>query len=349
MINSSRIAEERTAVGQLADFLDLYMPPILIVIGVTCNTFVILVMRTSYFCKTSTSLYMSFNAVVDNITLAVAFPAHWIHVSFPDLIYRGKYSDLICKTFHFIGSSTSNIGIVLTAAMTLERAFAIKFPLKAPRLCTKRKAKIVTFGLVMFVCLKDLHYLILSKMVSEDIQQYLCAVEATSAFIEVYDEHVWPIMQNIMLFASFLVIIVCNVVIIKSVRGAAHVSRAFSGRSRDTINTQSNGTDLARSGTPTRSRQITIMLMLDSFTIIISTLPFTLLGILKIDFGNYDNEHLAYSVAFYLMYVNRCANFFLYCLSGSRFRLALKTLCCKRSRIGRSTIYIVSGATNDTY
>jgi hypothetical protein len=346
-MSNSTNGSRRSDLGFIADQLDLYAPPILILIGVTCNSLVIVIMRTRYFSNVSTSLYMCFNAIVDNITLLVAFPLHWLHVSFPELIYRGDYEDYICKVTYFIGVSTSNVGIVLTAAMTLERAVAIKFPLKAPSLCTKRKAKYVMLGLVMFVALKDIHYLLKSKMVPKDFLAYLCEIDITNNILRVYVNRVWPISQNIFLFLSFFVIIFSNLIITKSVRDADKVAINLQSEDLNGRNIRATSNGLHRKSS--KSRQLTVMLILDSVTIMVCTLPLALYDIIRPDFVDADVGHIVFCVIFYLVYVNRCANFFLYCITGSRFRQALRSICCGR-RFGRKdSIYYIHQTRESMY
>jgi hypothetical protein len=42
-------------------------------------------------------------------------------------IYRGQGAHIMCKFFNFTGWMTSDLGILLTAGMTTERALAILF------------------------------------------------------------------------------------------------------------------------------------------------------------------------------------------------------------------------------
>ena len=46
------------------------------------------------------------------------------------------------------------MGVLLTVAMTTERSLAIQFPLRAPTLCTVKRAKTVTVGLFVLEFLK---------------------------------------------------------------------------------------------------------------------------------------------------------------------------------------------------
>ena len=62
----------------------------------------------------------------------------------------------MCSFFNLFGWGSSDMGVLLTVAMTTERSLAIQFPLKAPTLCTVKRAKIVSFCLLLLEILKVL-------------------------------------------------------------------------------------------------------------------------------------------------------------------------------------------------
>jgi hypothetical protein len=66
---------------------------------------------------------------------------------------------LLSKVRDFTGWMTSDLGILLTAGMTTERALAILFPMKASKWCTIKKAKEVCAGIVLIVIIKDVEKL----------------------------------------------------------------------------------------------------------------------------------------------------------------------------------------------
>lgn len=81
------------------------------------------------------------------------------------------------------------------------------------------------------------------------------------------------------------------------------------------------------------------MLLVDSFTVIVCTLPFSIFTtidsnvvILDGSSGERDWKRFISSMSFYLLYVNRCVNFYLYSWSGTRFREALLVVIgCKKN------------------
>ena len=148
----------------VANGIDMYLPPILFITGLVCNTVVILVMRAPYFAKVSTSLYMSFNALFDNVSILMVLPAHWLHVNFPYVIYRDSYSDFICKALNFLGWGTSDRKHtdVIDDDGTRNRyqiSFAFCIVLHG------EKAKYVIGCLIVLILFKDGIFLVSSAMV----------------------------------------------------------------------------------------------------------------------------------------------------------------------------------------
>ena len=185
--------------SHIAGIINLYYPPILIIFGTICNILVVIVMTSKYFSSLSTSVFMVAGALGDALCFVIALPAHWIYVNFPHAIARTKDSHYMCKFFNFFGWGSSDFGIILTAAMTADRAVAILFPFQANRLCTARRAKIIVCLLLGSISLKEAHFLFVSDIVPQFRKDRLCTVEepteSYSFFLERYlalDSHSLP-------------------------------------------------------------------------------------------------------------------------------------------------------------
>ncbi|XP_025083992.1 uncharacterized protein LOC112558022 isoform X2 [Pomacea canaliculata] len=84
-------------------------------------------------------------------------------------------------------------------------------------------------------------------------------------------------------------------------------------------------------GSPSsRLRQISLMMVLESFTMLVLSYPFSCYLLLTSEGNEKANDpdkvalnRLLFSVFFYMLYSNKCINFFIYLASGSRFRQAL--------------------------
>ncbi|ESO91443.1 hypothetical protein LOTGIDRAFT_105614, partial [Lottia gigantea] len=132
---------------KIADIVNLYVPPILVLVGNVCNILAICVMRTQHFRYLSTSVYMIACALNDATSLIISLTAHWLYMNFPEIVVRSAYSHYMCKFFNFYGWGNCDYTIILTAAMTADRAFAIMKPLKASTLNLVKRAKIVVVSL----------------------------------------------------------------------------------------------------------------------------------------------------------------------------------------------------------
>lgn len=335
---------------RITDGLDFYFPPFLIVTGVVCNVLVILIMRSAFFRSLSTSFYMMANAVVDTFSLISLLTVDWLNINYPSTIYRGEDSHYMCKFFHFFGWVSSDSGVLLTTAMTLERGLAITFPLKSSSWCTTKRAKRVTVLIFVFVTIKNINFLFTSDIYALKESDRLCYVYLDSENLKIFWKFVWPWIHNIFLLVSFTAISISNIIIIRhikisdKIRKAQHHSSIY--KSRECLSVP------VRTRPGSRKRQVATMLLVDSFTVIVCTLPFSVFttidsntAILEGSSSDRDWKRFISSMSFYLLYVNRCVNFYLYSWSGTRFREALLfVICCRRKNNRKPRIATISYA-----
>lgn len=297
--------------------LDLVLPPFLFLVGLVSNVLVILVMRSKSFRPLSTSFYMIVNAATDSASLLVTLPAHYVFVNFPGVFDNARDNHAMCSFFNVFGWGTSDLGVLFTAAMTTERAIAVKYPLKAHKLCTTRRAKMVVVGLTGFELVKLSHFFF--KSVVSSTRSRMCDVDVSDQVYASFYNNVWPWLHFSIMLVSYGVVVAGNVVIF------VHIRRSASGGAVNGVGRKSVRKD-SHSGS--RNRQMSVMLMIDSITLVVCTLPFSVTEIMKSEPGYTllklpGGKNLVFTVTFYLLYLNRCLNFFLYCISGSRFRAAL--------------------------
>lgn len=167
------------------------------------------------------------------------------------------------------------------------------------------------------------HLLFTSRVATKEVTAYLCDVDLSDPSYRIFYTEYWPYIHNIFLFICFVVIIIGNIIITIHVRRSEDGDMGSAGQK--TIQNQ------ARMNS--KNRQLLIMLIIDSAAIVVCLLPFAVYVVLDEAFQLFDDTpkghgqgELTFTVTFYLLYVNRCANFFLYCISGSRFRVALKEI-----------------------
>lgn len=182
------------------------------------------------------------------------------------------------------------------------------------------------------------HYAFKSRVASENVSYSLCDVDLSDNSYAIFYSIYWPIINNTVLITSFVVIVIGNVII------SIHVGRSGTAMVGGALGQKT----VANQGKATsKSRQLSIMLIIDSATIVICTLPFSIFLLLDRSLQIFDTsaqrcgrKDLIFAITFYLLYVNRCANFFLYCISGSRFRLVFKTIVFKGRRNKQANIKV---------
>ncbi|KAL8621166.1 hypothetical protein ACOMHN_004837 [Nucella lapillus] len=221
----------------------------------------------------STSFYMAVSAVVDTFSLLMPLPPHYLYVNFPHIFDSIRNAHVLCSICHPSGWITSNLGVFLTVAMTVDRSLAIQFPLRAPTLCTVRRAKVASLCLVLLVLLMDGHVAFTTRMVSKEVLAYLCAVDTSfSDSYRVFHDVYWPYLHNVSLMLSFIVIIIGNVIIV------LHVKRSEDSKELGQGTKSSGGSQPGKtsSSSSSKSRQLSVMLIIDSASIISCTLPLTI-------------------------------------------------------------------------
>lgn len=298
--------------------VDIVYPPMLIIIGVTCNIIVICVMRTPCFYRQPISVFMIAGSVNDVLSLLISMPTHWLYVAF-DNIYDKDAVGWICKFLDFFGWGNCDLGILITAAMTYNRACAIMFPLRQATV-TRRNANHVLAGLVVIVVFKDFHFFIGSYMVDQTRKERLCDVFPLSEAHKYFWIVLWPWIHLTYLLICFVTIFASNIFLVVSVWKSRQYSRTMTKRTTD-MNTKNKTTKPLLNITP--------MLIGESVALTILTLPFSLqLFIIGHNSAIYHSTgmRLLFSITFYMQYTNKCITFFTYCVTGEKFRKTLKDM-----------------------
>lgn len=303
-------------------WIDIVYPPILVLFGTMFNILIIMVMFTKHFRRQATSVYMISGAVNDALGLVVSMTTHWLYVTFDDVYVQERVPG-ICKFLDFYGWGNCDYGILITTAMTIDRALAITFPLrKHSARRSVRTAKIVSVILALIVTAKEFHFMFGSQMVDQTRKERLCDVVPTSATYAYFWKNVWPWLHFAFLATCFVTIIASNCVLLFFVWKSSR-----SGPSQSSIlrKTKTNG-----KGSPVKEDKqwmtITPMLIGESLCLLMFTFPFTVQLFVSgydSDFYSTLNRRLLFSVTFYMLYTNKCITFIVYIATGSRFRLAL--------------------------
>lgn len=191
LTNSSVLAiAHKLNTYKAADIVNLYFPPALIGLGVFVNILSILVMRSPYFRKVSTTVYLTAGAINDLMGLSMALLPHWLFVNYSHVYKRGRVTDGLCKFLNFYGYSTTDATLTFTACMTADRAYAIKFPLRVATANTVRRARVVVLVSSVAVMMKNFHLCFLSAMSAPWSTERLCDVSPQGEGLKYYVEAV---------------------------------------------------------------------------------------------------------------------------------------------------------------
>ena len=314
-------------------------------------------------------LYMAVLAVSDNCLMVLA-AYYWL---ISEVLPKG-FTEWECKILVWLFQTLTTLGTWLVVVMTIDRSIAIRMPLKASALLQPNRAYLIIAILVALILIYSSPHVLYTSVLAT---RQSCAGFTTGSglFGLVYS---WAnLFINCLL--PFSTIFVLNSMIISKIlerkyalgrysqegtdEGQKHsreivaaTNPAFSPeegctvwvddceaersfpykKAKDpTIKGKTNGGKLNAS-----ERQLIVMLMLVTFSLLILTLPqyirYTVYEFLN--FRDRPESFALYVMMFHITqkmyYTNSAVNFFLYCISGSRFRADLReSLTCSKQQV----------------
>ena len=258
---------------------------------------------------------MSIIAVNDNIALTLNFH-RWLVENTTFSIY----TDVGCKIIIYLNHVFWSYGAFEIVLMTLDKVIAIKLPHKSALLCTDKRAKIFSIINLFTIAIFYLPNFDFSKSLSDgDCARYV----KDRWYVTVYSYMSLIITSVIPVSMLF----VMNIVIIKTVRK----SQQMRSENQAAVQEKAKGTEV----------QLTIMLILVSSLFVILLLPFEIREIYYTIFSKADTPKqyaifiFVFDITFELYNVNNGINFYLYFISGTKFRRDLLNLLGITSRQSR--------------
>ena len=219
----------------------------------------------------------------------------WVSFLTHHKIYPAIWTD--CKLFYFIFYYGRHYSSMLLVLMSIEKCFAVYFPLKSKTVCTVKTAKWSTGTVGVILAGYNLQWFAFYKSrVSKSSDYTTC----------VYTEHhhiAFDIIDSVLYsFGPFALMLVTNFAIIfKFIRAKCNTSNS----------TESTNQALAKSATRGTAMVVTV-----SVTFILLTYPTALFDALS-DIINVDQYRVFMNLT---QYLNHSINGILYILVGSRFR-----------------------------
>ena len=257
--------------------------------------------------------------------------------------YIGEVHDVVqpqhqrwyCACQVFFTYSACLCSNYLLIAMTFERFYSITIPLKAASFNTVKRARIIIVGIFVFGCSYCIPFWTIAGNTGRTCIPNLYASDNVLA--ELYS---WLIEGFIFLF-PFVSLLTMNSIIIHTLRKRSRLSF-----SESTGQGQSEGQTLKIKQS---EKQICAMLLLVTFAFLILTIPARALVFYRTFSGKDTGYYLAglylfHQVATKSNVTNHGINFFLYAMSGKKFRTDLRNLFFSKDS-NNNTIIVLNNNT----
>ena len=301
----------------------LFTPPVFLLAGTVGNVLTLIRVTSKQCKKNSFVVYLGALAVADTAGLYVGCINAWLFYAFDIDIMLGAVS---CKILGFMFYVCKMMSSLLVATLSTDRMVCCCFLTKKDQFGSPKSAMIVISIILGFVLMINVHELYGFKLIAVNNDTICGYVDNSYAtFFDVYFSYV---DTSIYFILPTILIIVANILtvreVINSTKRTSHLMLEAAVRSRIRHN-----------------RQMVIMAIAVSAVFLLTTSPGGIFGIIRsyvfndseVFYVSSDVEFLLTTIAEVLGYLNLTINFFLYFISGRRFREDLRIAC----RCGRSS------------
>lgn len=332
-------------------FVWVYVSPWILLIGVVGNILTLLVMTRRRMRGSSTCVYLSAIAVADSLALLFRIPPEFFEAA--GIVIFKDLSRWTCKVEKFSFYTASDVAIWILVAFTVDRLIAVALPLIKYNVCPPRRAASICVMVVVVAIGKNLHVFWTRGVVKlSDGHVMVCGRPEPYTYFE---QHVRPWLAFVLVSAlPFIVISVCNCLIIYALL-RAHRQRTVALQRSATMTDNDKPEDTSAQAQPMQSRravftQTSLMCIAASLAFVICVTPSIVLTMgrhsWKFAGGVTQTVYFASrAVVHQLSCLNHAVNFFLYCITGQRFRTELMALM----RRERSSVSAFEASTRRYY
>ena len=313
-----------------------FAQPATAVVGVFGNTISMLVVFQHNNRQTSFGIYLGMLAVSDTLALCIS-TAYWLS----RLLSQSPLRDIDCQIIGWLMNSIQMFGSCLILGLTSDRLIAVRFPLKAAAWCDAKRARIV-FGVIFVVVLiVNTPFAVYNHVESCNI----CAMGTPGSMVS----FVYPwVTVCVGLVIPFVLLVSMNVAIAMGIRNRLRHSKYTPNvrsencdttemrdnptHSSEDVRQNSSSNDLQITPMSPKDRNAIVTLFLISFTFLMLVTPhFVHVAMFPmINRATTPSQNIGYNLFFQvsrLLYsMNNACNFFLYCVSGAKFRTEVVAL-----------------------
>ena len=298
--------------------INYYWYPILAPIALVGNTLSFLVMIKPNNRKISTCIYMAAISINDNLMMCLALH-NWLFSAKP--IYEWHVAQ--CKTVTFLTALVKQNSRYQILAMTIDKYIAIKWPHKAATYSTSKRAKFILIAVLIFSLIYNVRHIFMTSLVGGKCRGYVYGglIAEVLTWITFIVNGIIPISM----------LIYMNFVIIQTVKNSGKMFESTSQlkhKSHTKIEM-----DKRQRKMKSAESQLTIMLLLVTILYLVLQIP-TYIRNIYVKFvtpdtpSKYVSSILSLMITYALFITSNGINFFLYCISGQKFRQDLKEMFC---------------------
>ena len=270
------------------------------------------------------SVFISALAVFDSLVLLLTTP-YWFLLSYG--IDLSHFHDAVCKLFYFFSFSVVHCSSWMLVSMTVYRAASIVWPHWASGSFSSKKAKIavlVHFSLALLLYAHALYGLTHQRLGTGQVVCGFASVE----YYKFYSAAFFWMQTFIGSLIPFALLIVSNSVIIKRVGQAM----------KDARHKLAAGTETQLRQRESKASSMNVTLICVSVTYLALTTPIRAIYIAKYarkavfatDIETRALNYFLQTMSAALLSSNSAINFFIYILTGSRYRAEVAAMFCAR-------------------
>ena len=296
----------------------MFAPPVIILAGTVGNVLTLITVTSRRCKKNSFVVYLGALAIADTANLYFGFFNVWLLVAFDIDIMLSAVS---CKILGFMIHVCAMWSSLLIATLSTDRMLCSCFPLKRDKLCSPKSAMIFTSISLGFVLMIHGHELYGFKLIT--VENVTFCGYADNSYATFFDVYFTWVDMSIYFVLPTIVIIVANILAVRGVINSAKLKSHLMNVSAVKRRIRNN-------------RQMVVMAVAVSAAFVLLTSPIGIYTIIRpyvfqdsdVFYAHSDIEFLVRTIIFILAYLNYAINFFLYFISGRRYREELKAACC---------------------
>ena len=298
-------------------YLWICASPFVFFIGIIGNSLSLIVFRRMGYGRSPINVHMSCIATVDNGVLLFGLLPQWLKES--GFVALRELSPASCKISYFCTFTSGDTAVWLLAVFTVDRAVAVRFPLRHFRPRHTHSVLAMCAFLLACSCAKNAHIFWTRGAVFDSDTGNLISNCQRAPGYERFEAFVRPwIAFSTVSVAPFLVVLISNAVIIR-------VLVTYNDPRRK---------NAIVSNTESHFRQTILMCLAVSIAFFVCVTPnFALLigrPYWKAAVSDRSAFNVIHAVNSLLLYTNHSINFYLYCLTGKVFRTELLALISRR-------------------